>query len=191
MTDVPSSPAPQTDPPASPPAVKQVVITTGTIWRAVAIVLVTLAALWGLDQMRSLVMMLAISLFFALALTPGVNYLHAKRGWRRGAAVAVIYVIGIVAVVVMVVLIVPAIAKVGGHISQNGTQWMTSLDDWVSSKLGFHIVDKQAYKDGAVTVGEFLKRWAGQAAAGRGQGRLDRRGPWSSRPPRSACSPST
>jgi predicted PurR-regulated permease PerM len=148
------------DPPADPPAVKQVVITTGTIWRAVAIVLVTLAALWGLNQMRSLVMMLAISVFFALALTPGVNYLHTRRGWRRGAAVGVIYVAGAVAVVVMVVLIVPAIAKVGGQISSGGTQWMTSLDDWVSSKLGFHIVDKQAYKDGVVTVGEFLKQWA-------------------------------
>jgi predicted PurR-regulated permease PerM len=162
MTDVPSSPAPRTDPPAGPPAARQVVITTGTIWRAVAIVLVTLAALWGLNQMRSLVMMLAISLFFALALTPGVNYLHAKRGWRRGAAVGAIYVIGIVAVVVMVVLIVPAIAKVGGQISSSGTQWMTGLDTWTSSKLGFHIVDKQAYKDGAVTLGEFIKGWSGK-----------------------------
>ena len=87
MTDVASASAPQTDPPANPPAIKQVVITTGTIWRAVAIVLATLAALWALGQMRSLVMMLVVSLFFALALTPGVNYLHAKRGWRRGAAV--------------------------------------------------------------------------------------------------------
>ncbi len=149
-------------PPAGPPTVRQVVITNGTVWRAVAIVLVTLAALWGLNQMRSLVMMLVISLFFAFAMTPGVNYLHAKRGWRRGLAVAVIYVVGIVAVVVMLVLIVPAIAKVGGHISQNGTQWMTSLDGWTSSKLGFHIVDKQAYKDGTVTIGEFLKQWAGK-----------------------------
>ena len=145
---------------SQPPAVKQVVITTGTIWRAVAIVLVTLAALWALNQMRSLVMMLAISVFFALAMTPGVNYLHAKRGWRRGAAVGVIYVIGAIAVIVMVVLIVPAIAKVGGQISSGGTQWMTSLDGWVSSKLGFHIVDRQAYKDGVITVGEFLKQWA-------------------------------
>ena len=156
-------------PPASPPTVKQVVITTGTIWRAVGIVLVTLFAIWGLDQMRSLVMMLVVSLFFALALTPGVNYLHARRGWRRGAAVGVIYVVGAIAVVVMVVLIVPAIAKVGGQISSGGSQWMTSLDTWTSSKLGFHIVDKQAYADGAVTVGEFIKGWAGKLlpAAGR------------------------
>ena len=39
---------------------------------------------------------------------------------------------------------------------------MTSLDTWTSSKLGFHIVGKQAYKDGVVTVGEFLKQWAGK-----------------------------
>jgi predicted PurR-regulated permease PerM len=162
MTDVSSAPAPQSGPPAETPAVQQVVITTGTIWRAVAIVLATLAALWGLNQMRSLVMMLAVSLFFALALTPGVNYLHARRGWRRGAAVGVIYVVGVVAVVVMVVLIVPAVAKVGGQISSSGTQWMTGLDTWTSSKLGFHIVGQQAYKDGVVTVGEFLKQWAGK-----------------------------
>ena len=162
MTDVSTAPAPQTAPPPDPPAVKQVVITTGTIWRAVGIVLVTLFAIWGLDQMRSLVMMLVVSLFFALALTPGVNYLHAKRGWRRGAAVGVIYVVGIVAVVVMVVLIVPAVVKVGGQIASGGTQWMTSLDTWTSSKLGFHIVGQQAYKDGVVTVGEFLKQWAGK-----------------------------
>ena len=37
---------------------------------------------------------------------------------------------------------------------------MTSLDSWTSSKLGFHIVGQQAYKDGVVTVGEFLKQWA-------------------------------
>ena len=112
--------------------------------------------------MRGLVLMLVVSVFFTLALTPGVNYLHAQRGWRRGAAVAVIYVAGVVAVLVMVVLVVPAIAKVGGQISGSGTQWMTSLDTWTSSKLGFHIVGKQAYKDGVVTVGEFLKQWAGK-----------------------------
>jgi predicted PurR-regulated permease PerM len=159
---VPPARSPETVSPAAQPAIKQVVITTGTIWRAVGIVLVTLAGLWGLDQMRSLVMMLVVSLFFAFALTPGVNYLHARRGWRRGAAVGVIYVVGVIAAVVMVVLIVPAIAKVGGQISSSGTQWMTGLDTWTSSKLGFHIVGQQAYKDGMVTVGEFLKQWAGK-----------------------------
>ena len=84
MTDVSSAPAPQTAPPPDPPAVKQVVITTGTIWRAVGIVLATLTAIWAVDQMRGLVLMLVVSVFFTLALTPGVNYLHAQTGMAPG-----------------------------------------------------------------------------------------------------------
>ena len=164
-------------------------MTTGTIWRAVGIVLVTLFAIWGLDRMRSLVMMLVVSLFFALALTPGVNYLHARRGWRRGAAVGVIYVAGIVAVVVMVVLIVPATQVRRPDPRVSGSQWMTGLDAWTSSKLGFHIVGRQAYKEGAVTVGRFLDSRLGDAAGGRralstGAGLVFEAA-------RSACSPST
>ena len=137
-----------------------IVISTGTLWRGVGIVLLTLAALWALDQARTLATMVIISWFFALALVPGVNYLHRKRGWRRGAAVAVIYLVGIVAVVLLVVVLIPAIATLGSQIAGNGSQWLTDLDGWTADTFGRHIVDKQAYKDGVVTVGEFLERWS-------------------------------
>ena len=51
----------------------------------------TLPLVWAIGKARDLVAMLAISLFFGTALVPGVNYLHNKRGWKRGAAVAAIY----------------------------------------------------------------------------------------------------
>ena len=157
MTDVPSAPTPPTDPPAGTPAAKQVVITTATIWRAVAIVLITLATLWGLNQMRSLVMMLAISLFLALALTPGVELSArqtgvAPRRGRRGDLRG---------------------RHRGCHRDGRAhrardrqgrrpdREQRHPVDDQ-SGRLGvlearLHIVDKQAYKDGAVTVGEFIK----------------------------------
>ena len=151
------------DPPQEQPApqnVTHIVITIGTMWRAVAVVLLTLAALWAVDQARDLVTMLVISVFFALALVPGVEHLHKKRGWRRGAAVAVIYLVGAVAVVLIVVLLIPAISTVGDEVAKNGSGWMTSLDDWLASTFGVHIVDSQAYKDGVVTVGEVLQKWS-------------------------------
>jgi predicted PurR-regulated permease PerM len=160
MSDLAATRPPQSAPPADPSDARKVAITASSIWRAVGIVLVTLAIIWGLNQARSLVTMLVISLFFALALIPGVNYLHAKRGWRRGAAVGVIYAVGVVAILVLLVLIVPAVARVGGQIGQNGSQWLTGLDSWVASKFGVHIVDGQAYKDGVVTVGDFIKQWS-------------------------------
>jgi hypothetical protein len=63
---------------------RQIEITWMSWWRAITVILVMLAFLWAVDQARHLVSMLAISLFFGLALVPGVNQLHQKRGWRRG-----------------------------------------------------------------------------------------------------------
>jgi predicted PurR-regulated permease PerM len=160
------------DPPheqTTPQNVTQIVITTGTLWRAVAVVLVTLAGLWALHQARTLTTMLVVSIFFALALIPGVEHLHKKRGWRRGSAVGVIYLVGIGALLLLVVLLIPAIATLADQISKNGSGWMTSLDDWTAHNFGVHIVDKQAYKDGVVTVGEFLKQFSDKLLPAAGQ----------------------
>ena len=126
-TPTPADPA-QEQP--TPQNVTQIVITTGTLWRAVGVVLLTLAALWAVHQARDLATMLVISVFFALALIPGVEHLHKKRGWRRGAAVGVIYLVGAVAVVLLVVVLIPAISTLSHEISKSGSGWMTSLDHW-------------------------------------------------------------
>ena len=110
----------------TPQNVTQIVITTGTLWRAVAVVLLTLAALWAVNQARGLATMLVVSIFFALALVPGVEHLHKKRGWRRGAAVGVIYLVGAVAVLLLVVVLIPAISTLGHEICQERQR----LDDW-------------------------------------------------------------
>jgi predicted PurR-regulated permease PerM len=167
--DETSKPSEASGTPRVPQNVTQIVITTGTMWRAVGIVFITLAALWAVDQARTLATLLVISVFFALALVPGVNYLHRKRGWRRGAAVGVIYLAGAVAVVVLVVVLIPAIATLGGQIARDGSGWMTSLDSWLADTFGVHIVDRQAYKDGVVTVGEFLKQWSDKLLPAAGQ----------------------
>jgi len=62
--------------------VTQVVITTRTLWRGVGIILVTAAGLWAVNQARELTSMLVISLFFAVALVPGVNHLQSRRHAR-------------------------------------------------------------------------------------------------------------
>ena len=66
--------------PAALQNVTQVVITTRTLWRGVGVILATVAGLWAVNQARGLTSRSSISLFFALALVPGVNHLHEKRG---------------------------------------------------------------------------------------------------------------
>jgi predicted PurR-regulated permease PerM len=146
--------------PPPTPSVQQVDISARTMWRAVGVILATLFALWAVEQARGLVSILVISLFFALALVPGVNHFHEKRGWRRGAAVGFIYLVGIVFLVLLVAVLIPSIGQLADRIGQNGTTWLTNLDRWTSSTFNVHIVNSKAAADATVTVDEFLSQWS-------------------------------
>jgi predicted PurR-regulated permease PerM len=157
----PSGPSPVV---VVPSTATQVVITTHTMWRAVGVLLATLAALWALNAARGFVSLIVISWFFAFALIPGVNHLHQKRGWKRGAALAVIYLVGVAVVVLMIVVLIPAISQLAKQIGDNGTTWLTNLDHWTSAHFGKHIASKSAMADGVVTTKEFLSQWSDKAA---------------------------
>jgi len=145
---------------SSHPVGALVEVSSRSYWRAVLVILVTLLGLWAIHQARSLVTMLVISLFFALALVPGVNHFHKKRGWKRGAAVGFIYLVGFLALVLLTLVLIPAIAQLASEIGKSGTQWLTSLDKWTSDTFGFHIVSSKAASDAVVTTSEFLDQWS-------------------------------
>jgi predicted PurR-regulated permease PerM len=139
-------------------------ISARSYWRAVGVVLTTLFGLWAIREAQGLVTMLVISLFFALALVPGVNHFHRKRGWKRGAAVGFIYLVGLLALVLLTLVLVPAIAQLASRIGESGSQWLTSLDNWTSDTFGFHIVSAKAASDAVVTTSEFLDQWSSKLA---------------------------
>jgi predicted PurR-regulated permease PerM len=155
-----SAPAGPVEAPAAQQNVTQVVITTSTLWRGVGVILATVAGLWAANQARDLTSMLVISLFFALALVPGVNHLHQKRGWKRGAAVGFIYLAGILVLALLTLVLIPNIGQLAERIGQDGTRWLTSLDRWTSDTFGIHIVSAQASRDAAVTTKELLGHWS-------------------------------
>jgi predicted PurR-regulated permease PerM len=146
----------------------EVVIGVSTMWRAAGVVLSVLFLLWAISRARTLVSMLAISLFFALALVPGVDHLHKKRGWKRGAAIWFIYLVGLLTLVLLTLVLLPTVARLASEIGQNGTGWLTDLDRWASDTLGIHIVSAAASRDAAVTVKEFLQQWSGKLAGAAG-----------------------
>jgi predicted PurR-regulated permease PerM len=148
------------DLPTSEDRVTQVGITTRTMWRAVAVVLATLAGLWAVSQARHFVSMLVVAMFIGLALVPGVNHLHRTRGWRRGAAVWFIYLVGLSALVLLTLVLIPAISRLALQVGQDGTRWLTDLDRWTSDTLRFHILSPQGATDAVVTTQEFLSRWS-------------------------------
>ena len=89
--------------------------------------------LW--ERLDGLILLLVISLFFALAIEPGVNRL-ARRGWRRGRATAVI----LLGLVVLILTFVGAIGTyVGTQIAdllQNSETYITDTVDNINKTFG-------------------------------------------------------
>lgn len=110
-----------------------------TIWQVIGAILVTLTLLWAASAARSVLAMMALGLFFSLALDPAVRWFHDRLGWRRGAAVGTIYLAGIVLVGLLVLVLIPAIDALAGSISRDGAQWLASLDTWTSDTFGVRV----------------------------------------------------
>jgi predicted PurR-regulated permease PerM len=141
-------------------AVTTIAITTRTLWLAVAVVLVTLVGFWALSRARDLVVMVVLSLFFALALIPAVNVLQRRFGWRRGAAVGVIYLAGFVALFLMIAVLIPGIVAIANRIGESGGQWLMSAGQWLSDIFGIELVSTGTAQEVAAEIGAALGEWA-------------------------------
>ena len=64
---------------------------------------------------QTLIRMLAVSVFFALAMIPAVKYLHERWGWKRGAAVGAIYLGFVVFIIALVAFMIPAAVDFAGR----------------------------------------------------------------------------
>ncbi len=130
-------------------------------WVVRAIVLfwagyVTVAVLGRVwDRLAGLGLLLLVSLFLSLAIEPGVNRLHRRRGWRRGSATAVI----LFGVLLLAGVFVGAIGTlVGSQIAdllQNSEAYIRDTVDTVNDTFGTEldpqeVVDEFNRDDGAV-----------------------------------------
>lgn len=144
-----------------PPTLR--VIPWASIWRVIGGFLATLALLWALFEMRSLVSMIVISIFLSLALEPAVRWLRQRYGWSRGASVGVIYAAGIAFLVVMVLVLIPAIVELAERIGTQGPEWVASLNDWTSDTFGFEAIDEARGLTASDGVESFVTGWASEA----------------------------
>ncbi len=146
--------------------VYEVTVSYRTLFRVVGVVLGTLLVLWAADSARSLVSMLVVSMFFALALLPGVNHLHLRYRWRRGAAVGAIYLTGAVAATLLIAVLIPAIADFAQRIGESGQQWLDEADTWFDDNLGVDLVDEADTEEAAAEASVGLEEWADDVIGG-------------------------
>ena len=141
-----------TEPGRPATSVLRVEVAGKTIWQVIGAILLTIALLGAARAASGLLTMVALSFFLSLALDPAVRSLHARYGWRRGAAVGVIYAAGLVFISFLVYILVPAIGQLAARVADSGDEWIARLNAWTSQNLRFPLDDDVSA--GVVGAGE-------------------------------------
>jgi predicted PurR-regulated permease PerM len=105
-------------------------------WRVVGVVLTVSVLIFALLQARGLVSMLVISLFFGMALDPGVTWLSRKYGWHRGVATGAIFGALVLFVVAMIFFLIPAVVEVSDRIAAQLPGWLNGAEDTFHITIG-------------------------------------------------------
>jgi predicted PurR-regulated permease PerM len=131
-----------------------------SLWKAVVVGLATAIMLLLAFRMQSLLRMLAVSIFFAIAMIPAINWIHGRWGWKRGAAVGAIYAGMVVFVLLMVLVLIPAIVDFADEVGGSGTDWTDKLNSWAQDTFGKDLVNTSTAQDAASTTNSALSDWA-------------------------------
>ena len=135
-----------------------------TVWKTVIVGLtlaVGLAVVW---RTQTLIRMLLVSAFFALAMIPAVKYMHERWGWKRGAAVGAIYLGFVVFIIALVAFMIPAALDFADEISGSGGSFADTLNGYSQDLIGQDVVDQQTSADAGEAAGEGVSKFADNIA---------------------------
>lgn len=130
------------------------------LWKVVAVGLAVAVGLVVVFRAQTLLRLLALSVFFALAMVPGVKYMHERWGWKRGAAVGVIYASLLLIVALMVVVLIPGIVEFADQVGENGDEWTAELNTWTEDTFGFTAIEQSSGDTAAAATDEAVGEWS-------------------------------
>jgi len=131
-----------------------------SLWKVVGLGLIVAIGLVVAFRAQDLLRLLVISVFFALAMVPAVKYMHERWGWKRGAAVGVIYAGLILFVILMVLVLIPGIVEFADQIGEKGDEWAADLNAWTEDTFGVTAIEESSAADAAGVTDEAMAEWA-------------------------------
>lgn len=137
--------------------------------RAVVVVVAGFVTYGLVRELRALLVLLAFSLFLALAIEPLVRRIRARSDWPRGAAVGVVYGGAVLFVAFLLAIVLPSVVRLAEVVASQAGDWFGDLDAWTGQAFGFPVAagelsDPTGTAAGAVAG--FAQRVLGVAAAG-------------------------
>lgn len=107
-------------------------LTAATV-RVSLVVFGVVASLWVVAQLRGLLVMVFVALFISVALEPAVQWL-VRRGWRRGAATALVFTVALVLVIGFLAALVPVVLTQADAIAESVPEYVDTIEAWLESQ---------------------------------------------------------
>ncbi|WP_084075118.1 AI-2E family transporter [Demequina sp. NBRC 110052] len=133
------------------------------LWKIVAVGVLVAIGVYVFGQLSHLLGLLFISLFFALAMIPGVEALTTRFGMRRGAAVGIIYLAAVAVVTLLIAVLIPGVVRFAQEVGAAAADWFAAFDDWWEGIFGQPLLDETAATDGTDYIAQVLQQWASGA----------------------------
>lgn len=123
------------------------------------VILVVLALLWMVGQLRSLIFQIFIALFIWIALEPAVQFL-TKRGWKRSRATPVVFVATFVVVAGFIGAIVPVFVNQAVELAENMPTYIENIDAWLQEQdlIDIEVLNERIeaqFQDAGDLIGEY------------------------------------
>ncbi len=100
--------------------------------------LAILAVLWLAYQLRTLIFIVFVALFVAIAFEPPVQYL-SKRGWRRGTATAIVFLVATLLAVGFIWSLAPLFVEQTRQIVEQAPGLIEGFIEFLREELGFDL----------------------------------------------------
>ena len=140
------------------------------LWKFVAVGISVFLLATMVWRAQTLIRMLALSVFFALAMIPAVKYMHERWGWRRGAAVGAVYAGFLIFIILLVGLMIPAVVDFAENVQGQGGEWADQINGYSQDLIGEDVIDLESGVAAGETAGagisEFTDNIAGAAMSG-------------------------
>ncbi len=135
-----------------------------SLWKVVAVSLAVAVSLLIVYRTQTLIRMLAVSFFFALAMIPAVKYMHERWGWKRGVAVGAIYLGFVVFIIALVAFMIPAAVDFADEISGSGGSFADTINGYSQDVIGQDVIDQQTGTDAGEAAGAGISKFSDNIA---------------------------
>lgn len=123
-----------------------------------------IATLWVLQQLASLLLVIFLALFTAIALIPAVDWLE-KSGWSRRVATLVVLAATLLLVMLFLAALLPVFIDQTAAITVQLPDYLASVERWLSNLVDVDLLDSQVRAQ-LEDLGSLLGQYGGQVAGG-------------------------